>query len=559
MANSIIRYPLPILGLNTVNPYVEHDSGYARELTNYSIKDGRLFTRPGVESHAFNTNVVNTAIGVPPLLWFDPTSGDNQSITDDGSRIAYNTYAGVRAEPAGTFARHYHCTRLKFSGTATTLDMVFGIRRTTVIPPTTPFQPLLATSPFTAIGPTANFGIVYHATAHKGRLYYYNGAYTVEWGNVGQVAGVFPVANTISFEQFLAGQGISRMFSVSLSPGTAPSQNVFVIFGTGGRVLVFEGDTPTSANWNLIASHDMPPPIGALGFVEIDGDIFVATKKYCYWFRDLFNGGARSAYEASPSMPIENLYQDVFWDGSYALPESAQAYYEPVTDAIVVQCSEKGSAGLTNFEYQNEGICFAYFRKYKAWALWAATPFFAPVINSGDILYATAYRSVINKLNPSTPTVDSWVYNNGGTNELSTIGIETSWKTPFASIAAGVGLNLKSARAWVQCKKSNLIYEIAVDIYKTRAIFDYSDANAPYSFYTQSMVTQVNPQKYTESKINLPLPGAAVYDTYYSPLLQLGGDGGELSLQITFKGATNGNSYSIYKLAALVEQGSEIF
>ena len=552
--NNIIRYPLPILGLNTVNPYVEHDSGYARELTNYSIKDGRLFTRGSVESESFNTNVVNAAIGAAPLIWFDPSTGDNQSITADGSRIAYDTYAGIPVEAAGTFAQHTYCTRLKYSGTATTLDMMFGVRRAA-----TPNQALLATSPFTSIGPTANFGIVYHATAHKGRLYYYNGTYTVEWGSVGQVAGVFPAANTISFEQFLGGQAISRMFSVSLSPGTAPSQNLFVIFGAAGRVLVFEGDTPTSANWNLIASHDMPAPIGMLGFVEVDGDVFVATKKYCYWFRDLFNGGARSAYEASPSLPIENLYQDVFWDGSFGLPEVSQAYYEPTLDAVIVQCSEKGSAGLTNFEYQNEAVCFAYFRKYRAWALWAATPFFAPVINAGDVLYATAYRAVINKINPTTPTVDSYVYNNGGTNELRTIGVETSWKTPFASLDAGVGLGLKSARAWVQCKKSNLVYEIPVDIYKTRAIFDYSDINAPYGFYTQSMVTQINPQKYTESKINLPLPGAAVYDTYYNPVLQLGGDGGELSLQITFKGVLNGNSYSIYKLAALVEQGSEIF
>lgn len=554
MANSIIRYPLPILGLNTVNPYVEHDSGYARELTNYSIKDGRLFMRAAVGSAAFNSAVATNAISAAQPIWFDPSSVTFDMVTSNGARINYTTFAGAPVEPAATFAQHTACTQLTFSGTATTLNMVFGARRLA-----TPNQPILATTPFTSIGPTAAFGVPYCACSHKGRLYYANNTYTVEWGNVGQVAGAFPVANTISFEQFLNGQTITRLFSVSLSPGTAPSQNVLVVFGSGGRVLVFEGDTPTSANWNMIFAGDATAPIGRLSFLEIDSDIFVVGKKYCYWFKDLFRLQAQGAYENSPTIPIENLWQDIFVSISLA-GDLVYAVYEPTLDAIIILCD----SFPTLFDYEAPTTAsLVYFRKYKAWSVWGIAPFFAPIVTYNNSLYGIAVRCCPMIMIPSGVGRDVY-YDQVGL-ALDTVDIETSWKTPYAFLDKGIGLELKAARAWVDVRKINYTAEI----YKTRAIFDYSDLNTPYGFYTQSSVTQINPQKYTEAKINLPSSDGLNYNTQYNPLLQLGGGGGGLSLQITFNGTDNGevpdpgyslpDIYSIYALSALVQPGSEIF
>lgn len=547
MANNILRYPLPLLGLNTVNPYIEHDSGYARELTNLSIKDGRLFMRPAIVSYSFNNTIVAS---LARIWWFDPNNVTRMSILSDGSRVNYTT--GVVAEAAGVFARHAQPTELKFSGTATTLNMVFGVRRTA-----TPNQPLLQASPFTSIGPTAAFGVPYCATSHKGRLYYANATYTIEWGNVGQVAGAFPAANTLSLEQFMNGQNILRLFSVSASPGTAPSQNLFVVFGDAGRVLVFEGDNPGSVTWNLIGAYDMSIPASRRAFVEIDGDIFVAADRYAYWFKDLFNSGAEGAYNNSPTKPIENLWQAVTWTFGPLYDEEAHIFYEPTTDAIVCQCFEKntGEANLSDvFEYINEGVCFAYFRKYKAWALWATTPFFSPVIASGDNLYATAYRGFINKLTAGA-SQDSYVPS-GGT-DLFTIDIETSWKTPYAFLDKGVGLTMSSARAWVELLHSDSYASIE----KSRAIFNFSDLNAPWGFYTQNMVTQINPGRYNECRTTM---NRLTYNQY-QPLLQLGGDGSCLSLQTTFRGQVPDPGYSdpfiysIYGISALIQPASEIF
>lgn len=551
MANNILRYPLPLLGLNTVNPYIEHDSGYAREFTNYALVDGRPFMRPGVYIRAFDASL--PAISATPFWWFDPGSGTYDSILGDGSLRNADTGAIIGGLGAGTFLYHDMPTEVTFSGAATTLNMVIGVRRAAA-----PNQPLLRTAPFTAIGPTAPLGVPYCGCSHKGRLYYANNTYTIEWGNVGQVAGAFPAANTISVEQFMNGQSISRMFSVSLSPGLSPTQNVFVVFGKEGRVLVFEGDNPGSATWNLIGAYDMPAPISRRGFVEIDGDIFVSTNKYAYWFRDLFSGGAQSAYANSPSVPIENLWQAVSWTALFA--EASHSFYVPKLDAIVVQCSEKNTteAKLSSvFEYANEGVYFVYFRKYKAWALWAMTPMFAPAITSGGNVYATGYYPYISGLGSIPGGALDYYVALDGTWQALTIDVECSWKTPYAFLEKGIGLRLNSARAWVDLNHSN---SYAV-INKSRALFDYSDLNAPWGFYTQNMVTQINPGRYTETRTTV------IKNAYaqYQPLLQLGGDGSGLSLQTTFQGQipdpgfSEDFKYSIYGISALVQPASEIF
>lgn len=558
MANNIIRYPLPLLGLNTVNPYIEHDSGYARELTNFIIKNGRIFMRPAISSYSFNQTIVDS---LARIWWFDPNSATRMSILSDGSRVNYTT--GAVAEAAGVFQRHAQPTELKFSGTATTLDMVFGLYRPLVIDGGTAvapdnLRPLTKASTFAATGPYAAFGRPYCGASHKGRLYYANATYTIEWGNVGQVAGAFPAANTLSLEQFMNGQNISRLFSISLSPGAAPSQNLFVVFGDAGRVLVFEGDNPGSATWNLIGAYDMPRPVSRRAFVEIDGDIFIAGDRYAYWFKDLFNSGAQAAYETSPTRPIENLWQAVTWVFLPLSDEESHVFYDSANDAIVCQCFEKNTsaANLSDvFEYNNEAVYFAYFRKYKAWSLWAAAPFFSPVITSGDIVCATAYRGFITRL-ADAGSQDVYLPS-GAPFTFSTRDIETSWKTPYAFLEKGVGMMMSSARAWVELLHSDGYASIE----KSRAIFNFSDLNAPWGFYTQSMVSQINPGRYNECRTTM---NRLTYNQY-QPLLQLGGDGSCLSLQTTFKGQvpdpgyTDPFIYSIYGISALVQPASEIF
>jgi hypothetical protein len=548
MPNSILRFPLPLSGLNTVNPYTDYDSGFARELTNLAIFNGRLFLRPPVRSFAFNPALA----GGPRIRWFDP-NGTQQCILNNGSLLTYLT--GVVTLGAGTFTfSAAQPTEVTFSGTGTTLNLVVGVSRAA-----NPTTPITKFAPFNSSGPAASatLGSPRVACSHKGRLYYASGT-RIEFGAIGQVSGAIPAANFVDIEQFMNGQTISRIFSVSLSPGLAPSQNVFVVFGSDGRVLVFEGDNPSSATWNMIAAYDMPMPIGRRAYVEIDGDIFVATSSYAYWFRDLFAGGAQGAYQNSPSVPVENLWQHFSWTLPGSEPETGHIFYYPLLDAIVCQCAEKQSLSKV-VNYQNEAVCLVYFRKYRAWALWAGTPFFYPIINSQGDLYGTGYQAAIFKMHNDITLrrADSYV-DLDGVYSLKEIRVESSWKTPYAFLDKGIGLTLKSARAWVEVQESIT----TASIYKSRAIFDYSDLNAPFGFFTQSTVLPINPGRYTECTTFIK----EISSAQYNPLLQLGGDGGGVSMQISFRGYgfpdpgySEPYQHSIYGLSALVQPGSEIF
>lgn len=356
----------------------------------------------------------------------------------------------------------------------------------------------------------------------------------------------------VDLAAWLDGQYIQRIFSVSISPNVT-QQNVFVVFGTSGKVLVWEGDDPGAANWKLIGSFNMPPPIGKQAFIEIDGDIFVSTTEYCYWFRDLFNAGPQSAYENSPTRPIENLYQSVSFTELSTTPEHAHCFYidkvgDLNIDAIVVQCSEKntGAAALSTIaNYGNEAACFVYFRKYKAWALWLAPPFFAPVREISDTFYALSHEyGQIVKLD-STSLFDTW-------GAISTnIDIETSWKTPYISPFSGKTQRVNGVRPYY----SNLVdghFE------KVAVIADLSDYNAPWGFYTQSNVTNIPPGVSNAEGLDLPVNLWGQYNAIAAPQVI----GGAVSAQFTQKRtSTVAVTYtqSLYAAVAYIEDGGDLF
>lgn len=547
MPNSILRFPLPLSGLNTVNPYTDYDSGFARELTNYSIVNGRLYLRPRVMYSGYQPDYFDAQ-------WFDPSATGIQTLISTGDVIKLSDGTTV-ASYAG-YSRTAMPTELTFEGTTATLNLVLGL-----------YGPRNRSAPFATAGPTvsATFGTntaVCCGVSHRGRIYYANQGTRIEFGSVGQDTGAFPAANVFDVQQFLNGQNILRLFSVSASPGASAAQNFFVIFGDEGRVLVYEGDNPGSATWNLVATFDMPTPVSRLGFVEIDGDIFVATAKYAYWFRDLFSGGAQSAYENSPSIPVENLWTTLYWGSNLSLTSAAShVFYYPEQDAIIVQCQsftqdgEGGPSGLTSiFDYENAACFLVYFRKYRAWALWGMSPYTFPVRTISGVTYATpgTLNGVVRLI--KNGYVDVYFDVNG---DPQSIDIESSWKTPYAFLDKGIGLSLKSARIWAEIDTQ----ETLAAIEKIRAIFDYTDLNAPWGFYSQQSVTDIPPGRSTDCRITV----AAIPSFQYHPVVQLGGDGGGLSFQVTQKGETPDPGFSgsfvqsVYGLSALVQPGSEIF
>lgn len=532
--NKRVPIPLPIRGLNTVEPFnIGIDSGYARELTNYYIKDGRLVMRPGIESEAFNF----AAFGAVKVAWIDVTTAATgfEAILQDG-RIR-NIQTGAGAGTIGGTAG-YGVTTVAHAGAGGSLSLLIGAR-----------EPRNSTAPFAVAGPTpASFAstAVTSACSHKGRLYYAGSGAIVDYTNPGVIAGAMP--NTFDFSQFLSGQIISRIFSVTITPN-ASTENVLVIFGSGGRVLVYAGDHPNAANASLIGKFDMPAPAGRVGFAEVDGDVFVTTAEYCYWVRDLISTGAQSAYENSPTKPIQGMWQSLTWVQPTSVVVEPYAVYIAALDLILCSPVNKGLLPTT-FDYESDRVILAYHKTLGAWSLWGSAPFAWPVIavsgSASNVAYGTNDNAQVLSLNP---TLAQDAYSSGATQ--SNVLIETSWKTPYFAAFEGVGNKVNSVRVWFENTISGYFE-------KVRAIFDYSDYNVSLGWYTQSTVTAVNPANYGDGKED----GANQASNQYHPIIGASGAGGGVSFQFTQKaksGSSTTQNQSIYAATAYIEEAGELW
>jgi hypothetical protein len=532
----INQLEIPLGGLNTVNPFVPLESGFARELTNYGIINGRLQKRPPSLSRYEDANFNQ-------MVWYDIFW--DRVITNTGTirtLSGASTGGSIGGTPVYGLA---HVVK------HVSLTLLIGVRE-----PRDAVGLTFTAWTFTTIGITAS--AITSACSHKGRLYVCDGS-VIEYSNVGQITGA--MYDSFDVSEFMDGQTVSRIFTCTIGSGNTNADNVFVIFGDAGKVLVYQGDYPASSTWNLIGNYDMPALASVQAFVEIDGDIFVATKKYAYWFRELFIGGTQTAYENSPTRPIENLWASCLWQYSATnntVLNSHIFYYEPY-DAIICQCSSSslvktGTAQIA--DYETDAVYFVYHKKYRAWALWLMAPLYSPIV--GQSSYSTRDQT--------------YIYGQGLTDQIRSIGtasfprqvnydtitlspdvkvkIETSWKTPYFANPKGLLQKITGLRPFFSDTVEGFFDKI-------RIIFDYSDQNTLYGFYSQSNAPIVRvPSNYADAQILVP----TVESDQYSPYVSISGIGGQGSVQFTQGGdstATSNdiNTQEIYGAAVYVEDG----
>jgi hypothetical protein len=503
-----IPISIPFKGLNTLNPFIDWESAFARELTNYAIFNGSLLMRPGVEV----VNESEATGAVFRTMWFDASVPS--SILINGDVINTETRA-VITTIGGTC--QVKATRIKHIS----LDLVIGLR-----------EPRLAVSPYTAWGFTSNTvtaTAITSACSYKGRMCVCDGS-TIEFSPVGNISGNMSSASgggAFPISYLMDGQTVSRMFSVSVQNGNY-ADSVYAIFGNGGKVLVYQGAYPGSADWNIIGNFNMPAPAGNVAFTEVDGDILVVTNRYAYWFNDLFRGDAQTAYNNSPTRPIENIWQLMGWSNStFPITQTApfSFYYAPL-DCIVV-ATNTGSTD-PNFDlntkiafYQNETVYFVYFRKYQGWAVWLSTPVNYPVVNNviTDLPQFTTDVGSIAQYN-NNRVFDQYYYNSSG---LRYLPITTSWKTPYYYPQSGKTRNVAGVQPFYRNTENGAFNLI-------RIIFDQTDMNAPFGFYSQpTAITPALPANYTSGNINV----AAQTSNVYREFCGVGGEGACFSAQFT--------------------------
>lgn len=511
----------PLRGLNTLDPFIDFDSGFARELTNYAIVNGSIINRPSVRLVGTRTEATVTKIN-----WYDPAA--NSGIERVGGDIVTLTTGATTGNIGG------NCQENATTVKHLSLSLVIGCR-----------EPRQQVAPFTAwtfttlsIVATA----IGSACSHKGRLYVSDGN-TIEYSDVAAITGAMKGQYTVN--AFLDGQLVERMFSVTAQPGNN-SNNVLVVFGSGGKVLVFTGAYPGSSDWDIVGNYNMPYPGSNTCFVETDGDIFVATEPYAYWFRDLFNSGAQTAYENSPTRPVQNLWGALLWR-TFTGIEPANCFYFSDYDCIVCQCGQKNTAHLDLIaNYGNQSAALVYFKQYKAWALWLMPPFNWPVIGTVALDNANSLVNLVTNI-----MVDKFT---AGPAELF-FEIETSWKSPYYFPQAGVNRLFAGVKPYFrEFKQPNDAMTISLEL--IRAIFDLSDYNSPFGFYTQSMVFQINPKNFTYGTIIIP-ENSGFPPNIYTEYCGVGGNGAGVSIQFTQKGIQNiFNDQGIYLAALYFDEGA---
>lgn len=557
----LLPITMPLRGLNTVNPDVPFDSGYAREFSNLAIVNARVIGRPGIKT-LYRNLTVNSAVS-----WFDPdaltgivtSTGQLTSMT--GSSAPFGGIGGACLYPATTF-KH------------ASIEVLCGCR-----------EPRQTADPYTSHGFTSTvitMTAVRAGCSYKGRPFFTDGT-TVIYGDIGQVTGAIATdglsGGSFDVSKLLAGQICVRLFALTAQPGNN-ANTIFVAFGAQGKVLVYSGGWPDSDDWQLIGDYSMPQLSSTVSFIELDGDLIIGTTDYPYSFQDLFSGGPKAAYDNRISAPIDNLWRSLYWSNDALNPGTWNAEELPAAfrlqqltredngtiarsfDALCFRCSHNRFSRLNRVaDYGSDATILVYFRQYKAWAVWFTFPYWYPIRpwaanpNSGPI---GSYKASIAQFN-SDRWIDEYITNTSTLQKQ----IYASWKTPFASIYEGKNQKVSGVRTFfAEGSEVGVDSPFKAEINKVKSIFDYSDSNSPWGFWTQPNVGYypLEPAKSGEATISIAESTSQTYTALANP----GGTGGCVGFQFVLtQNSTQPADYTyfqeIFAATALIEDGGVKF
>lgn len=138
-------------------------------------------------------------------------------------------------------------------------------------------------------GPTGGGTAIAHCWNYKSRLYLLDGLAGTEtrvwYGAVDAISGTF---SQIDFAGVLKDGGyILAGAAWSFNQGFG-IEELFVLFTTTGETLLYSGDNPGAANWQLISRTRIPKPVGRGCVLFIGDDLFVNTELGIFPLRELF-------------------------------------------------------------------------------------------------------------------------------------------------------------------------------------------------------------------------------------------------------------------------------
>lgn len=135
-------------------------------------------------------------------------------------------------------------------------------------------------------------------TGYKNRLYMLSlNSRKVWYGNVGQITGAF--TGTVDFSEILQTSGqINTIFTWTFNQGLE-NEELFCILSDTGEILIYAGDYPGAANWELVGRAFAPEPKGGsrhLIFCKVSGDVYLFTKRGIISLASLVSGNDDASY-----------------------------------------------------------------------------------------------------------------------------------------------------------------------------------------------------------------------------------------------------------------------
>ena len=252
---------------------------------------------------------------------------------------------------------------------------------------------------YTGWGTDVPFG----GAVYKNRAYFLvRGQAAYYYSGIASIAGA---VTKVSLDQIVSSKSsLYAIASVSLSEGIQ-QENVLAFIFQSGEVLVYSGDYPNAANWQIIGRFQIPRPLYYHSTINVLGDTYVITESALISMRTLFQQGQQFAIKEAPSNAISKRWKQIFpqYFNSYGL----KGLYDDVQNRIVICIpgvvdydGAKADLGALRLVYSLDNGAWFEFYADGVPRLYCATFY------KGDVYYGLSLDVVVMKSEGTTNFVD---------------------------------------------------------------------------------------------------------------------------------------------------------
>ena len=278
-------FPAPVGGWNARDPLAAMDPADAVKLVNFIPNTTSVTLRQGYRVHTpsgMGTGVVET------LAEYVSPSGTRQLIAAANSNL-YNcsTYnAAATSLATATTSNQFQTCMFKDAGGTSYLVMFNGADTPKKYDGTT-----VTNAVYTGVGTPAN---LIHPTVFKSTLYIVEKNTTIVWyGATNAVQGALTSFDVGSLLKL----GGKVLFCGAWSLNTTSvAADLFVIVSNMGECLVYNGYSPTAANWALVGRYYLPVPIGIRAGFNLGSDFLIITQSGVLSMSDVVQNVAPATY-----------------------------------------------------------------------------------------------------------------------------------------------------------------------------------------------------------------------------------------------------------------------